>query len=83
MATLARALDALKAESLPEVADLLMQRFKALECSVVQGDWQMAEHIEVIPKDQVGLTTLDEKRAAQKQQILEARLRDSKAARKH
>ena len=82
-APLARALDALRSGSLPEVADLLLQRFKALECSVVQGDWQTAEHIEVIPKDQVGLATLDEKRAAQKQQILEARLRDSKTARKH
>ena len=83
MATLARALDALRAGSLPEVADLFMQRLEALECSIVQGDWQMAEHIEVIPKDQVGLATQDEKRAAQKQQIMEARLRESKTARKH
>ena len=82
MATLARALDALKVGSLPEVADLLMQRFKALEVSIFDGDWRMAKHLELILKDQVGLTTLDERRAAQKQQILEACLRDSKAARK-
>ncbi len=62
------AMDALAQSKLLELADLLMQHFKALEMLVETGGWGVARRMEVTPEDQVGLASLDEwERAAQEE----------------
>ena len=47
MRTLVLAVDAVTSGHLPLVADLLMQRFEALELAVDQKDWMLVGHLEV------------------------------------
>ncbi len=58
--TLAGAVDLLVARRLPELADLLMQRFKALERNATDGRWEIANQYEVRPNAGHGLATQDE-----------------------
>ena len=74
MRKIAEALDELRAGQLPRAADLLMQRFKALEASVQDGSWGMAQNLELIPRSQIGLTSLEEQREAAKQELLHLKL---------
>ena len=76
--TLAEALDALAAGSLPAVGDLLMQRFKALEQKVIDGDWGTASRLELLPERQVGLTPLSEQTSASRAQLLHLKLLEAK-----
>ena len=41
--------------------DLLIQRFKALETSVINGTWLWARHHELIPEEGVGLASAAER----------------------
>ena len=61
MRTIAEALDALIAGNGTRTGDLLIQRFKALEASVVEGSWATARHHELIPEDGVGIASIAEK----------------------
>ncbi len=58
--TLASAVDLLVARRLPELADLLMQRFKAIERNAMDGHWEIANQYEVRPHAAHGLATQDE-----------------------
>ncbi len=58
--TLAAAVDLLIARRLPELADLLMQRFKALERSALDGHWEIASQYELRTSATQGLATQDE-----------------------
>ena len=78
LATLATALDDIAAGRLPQVADLLMQRFKAVEASVIDGDWTSARHLELLPRSGVGLTSMKEKHAAVRAELDEVKLRERK-----
>ena len=48
--TLAEALDLLLAGDLSRVGDILMQRFRAVEMAATDGRWDLAQHLELIPK---------------------------------
>ena len=78
MRTLAEALDALQAGKLPEVADLLVQRFKALETSIQDGNWNLAKRLEVIPDSTSGLTSMEERRAAARDELQSLQLLQAK-----
>ena len=45
--------------------DFLIQRFKALETSVIDGNWVRARHHEIVPEEGVGLAPLAERRQKQ------------------
>ena len=60
METLAAAVDLLLARRLPELADLLMQRFKAIERNAIDGHWEIASQYEVRTSAAQGLATQDE-----------------------
>ena len=77
MRTLARALDALAAGQLPQVGDLLMQRFKALETSVADKSWAVASGIEVVDETE-GLATREERAEAAKTIMLKQKLEEAK-----
>ena len=78
MRTLALAIDALLRGELPQVGDLLMQRFKALEMAVGDKSWAVASQLEVA-EDLPGLTTVEEKQAAARHALLQQKLADAKA----
>ena len=47
--TIAEALDSMLTGRFAELGDLLMQRFRAIECAAVEGGWETAKHMELIP----------------------------------
>ena len=53
MRTLAESLDALLAGDLGRAGDILMQRFRACEVNLLDGDWNLAKHLELIPAHQI------------------------------
>ena len=72
--TIAEALDSLGNGNLPKTADLLVQRFKAVEESVKKGSWEDSSFLELIQRDAVGLTSQQEKLVAQRGRLLDQRL---------
>ena len=65
---------------LAECGDLLIQRLKAIETSVNDGNWNMAMHLELIPSQDVTLVSTSERAAAAKAELQRMKLRE--AARK-
>jgi hypothetical protein len=80
MRTLAEALDCLGSGDLPRTADLLVQRFKSVEESVKRGNWDDAGFLELISREHVGLTSQNERLAAQRGRLMEQRLVKTKGA---
>ena len=78
MRTLAECLDALSEGNLPHLADLLMQRFKACEVAVSDGNWDQARHFEVAAGSSIGLASRAERSAAMKEQALKLKLEAAK-----
>ena len=72
--TLATSLDLLEAGSLAELADVLMQRFKALELSLSDGSWQVAQELELVGEARPALASIDEQDAARRSAMLRSRL---------
>ena len=72
--TLASALDLLQSGSLPELSDVLMQRFKALELSLQDVSWQVAGELEVVGDLRPSLTSLEEQEVARRAAMLRRRL---------
>jgi hypothetical protein len=85
MRTLAEALDTLLEGNLPRLGDILIQRFKALESSVVDGGWALARHQELIPSADAGLASVAERSLAarlemQRQRLIEGAAKTKEAA---
>ena len=78
--TVAESLDALGRGDLPHLADLLAQRFKALELSVSEGNWALASQLEVTPQGG-GLASMAERREAAKGELMKLKLQEG--TRKH
>ena len=74
--TLGRAIDMLVQGQLAELGDLLMQRLKALETSLVDQGWHSARHQELIPPHSASLTTEGERRKAARMELSANKLRD-------
>ena len=53
MRTLAESLDAIIRGEPAKAGDILMQRFRACETNVLEGDWSLAKHLELIPPHQI------------------------------
>ena len=62
--TIAEALDSLGNGNLPKTADLLVQRFKAVEESDKNGSCEDSSFLELIQRDAVGLTSSQERLVA-------------------
>ncbi len=50
-------LDALLGGNIGRAADILTQRFRALEAAVAHGGWSLATHMELVPSDEISLTS--------------------------
>ena len=77
MRTIAEALDALSEGKLPQLGDLLMQRFKALELSVSDKGWTLAAQVDITGKP-TGLTNETEKMLAARSALLTQKINDAK-----
>ena len=82
MRTLAEAIDSLLEGDSMRTADLLIQRFKALETSVSDGSWSLARHLELIPEEGVGLTSPAERDLIAKLELQRARLAEGGGTRR-
>jgi hypothetical protein len=64
LATLAATLDLLVCGRPAEAADVLTQRFRALETATQEGTWQLAKHQEIISEGRVSSTRAKDREAA-------------------
>ena len=79
MRTLCECLDALQDGALPQLADLLVQRLKALEVGVAEGRSGVADNLELTPRRHVTLASLEEQTSAAKAELAELKLREAMA----
>lgn len=75
--TIAEGLDALLSGDQVRAADLLVQRFKALEASIIDGNWSVARHMELIPDSTRGLTGTTERMAATRLELQRVKLQEA------
>ena len=76
--TLATALDGLLQGRIAQVADLLRQRFRAVEASGVQG-WSAAANLELIPGGRVSSLSVGVQGAMVRKEALKKKLSDAKS----
>ena len=74
MKTIGFAVDMLCQGKVLEALDFLLQRQKALEVSVDQGNWTQARHLELIPQADVTSWSRNDLKEAQKEQLLDSKL---------
>ena len=74
LVTLALAIDEVLAGNLKQGLDILIQRFKALEASFLEG--AMAKHLEIIPPAAASLTSEQERANAAKLELQAAKLKN-------
>ena len=76
--TIAESLDEIAVGGVAESADLLIQRFKAIEESLkCGGSWRLSRHLEVT-KDIDSLVSTEEQLAAAKEELSRLKLTDGK-----
>jgi len=59
--TIATTLDALIRGKSAEAADLLVQRFKAVELASTEGTWAMAQQVALVPESRISSMSLEER----------------------
>ena len=77
MKTLAEVLDCLCEGDLAQLGDVAMQRYKALQCSIDEGSWDLAREHEIVEVRQRGLITDEERARATRRQMSQVRLATS------
>lgn len=77
MRTIAKALDLVATGRHPEAADVLAQRYKALELQMADQTWARAQHLELIPPEGASLVEKDESLMATKEQNLDVKMKGS------
>ena len=77
MRTTADSIDALMEGDVLRAGDLLIQRFKALETSVIDGTWARARHHELIPEEGVGLASAEERQAISRLELQRRKLAEA------
>ena len=76
--TLAGALDHLGAGRLPDVTNLLIQRFKAVEQYLHDGNWNIAPQMEIVPDTADTLASAKEQHAAARAELLRSKLDEAR-----
>ena len=78
LSTLAMTLDALLGGNIGRAADILTQRFRALETAVAHGGWSLATHMELVPSDEISLTSPVEQEMLMKREMLHHKLQEAR-----
>ena len=74
--TLCTILEALGRNELGSASDLIMQRLKALEKKMQDGNWNEAQHFELIPSQSTGLVERDEEHMVRREARLDQRMQE-------
>ena len=84
LVTLCTCLDLLLTGESVRCMDVLTQRLKAVEASVLDGNWALARHYELIPPAGAQISNEEERELAQKREVRSQKLRETalKAAKK-
>ena len=72
--TVAAAIDALVEGDTMRPGDLLIGRFKAMKESVNSGKWTLAQELELLPSNELGLASEGERHRAAAVRVREAKL---------
>ena len=75
--TLALVIDEILEGNQLRALDVLLQRFKAVEASFLEGGWAVAKHLELIPATTASMTREDERELAAKSELRALKLRES------
>ena len=75
--TLALCLDTLLTGNVAGAADILVQRWKAVETAVQEGGWQLARHHELLPFQDVGLSNDAERTVVARAELERVRLEEA------
>ena len=75
MRTLAQVLDQLAEGRIRQGADILSQRLKSIELSLIDQGWQRAQHLELIPLESAALADVEEQRMASKEHSNEVKMK--------
>ena len=67
--TIAERVEALHAGDFPHLEDLLVQRLKAVQTAVIEGNWNLARHLELTPAAGNNVVAQAGMRAAQRTQF--------------
>ena len=82
--TLAKGLNLLLLGKVPEAADLLSQRFQAVETADVEGSWAAARHLELMPEPKVSAVPAENRRMAVRAEKADQRhSKDAHSLREH
>ena len=73
--TLAMALDSIITGDSTRAADILIQRFKAVETAHADGHWSMSRHLEALPEGRVGSLSISERERIIKAEANEIKLK--------
>ena len=73
--TLTQVLDLLAEGKVKQGADIVSQRMKSIELSLVDQGWQRAQHLELIPLESATLADVEEQRMATKEHNNELKMR--------
>ena len=76
LTTLARSVDMILAGDIGGAADVLVQRFKAVETAHGDGGWGVARHMELIPDPKVTAVSQKEREQAAKLEKSDLKLRE-------
>ena len=79
--TIAEALDCMVSGKLGQAADILMQRFRAIETASVDGGWDLAKHMELIPETNVSCVPMEMRSQAFRTQALQQKISASQRLR--
>jgi len=74
--TLALSIDLLVRGDSARAADILMQRFKAVETASMDGNWAIAKHLELLPPTAVTAVPVQERESAALVEKAEVKLRN-------
>jgi hypothetical protein len=77
METLAELIDALVTGDLDRCGDIAMQRYKALEMSLADGSWEIAQELEVVDRAEPCLATEEERFRGSRRRMAEVRLNNA------
>ena len=74
--TLSEAMDAVIRGETAHAGDIMMQRFRALEMSISDGHWSLAQHLELIPETTVSSIPLGMRSELIKEEARRSKYRD-------
>ena len=80
MQTLAELIDSLLEGDIDRCGDIALQRYKALEMSLTDNSWEIAQELEVVDREAPHLATEEERHRASRRKLAEVRLNNALAS---